>query len=1281
MAHSANNTTTYFGDVEVRFEKDPITDLYVHRSIYRDNITNDDKEFHFYKYDAEVEGFERGGDLSVTSLVGLQEEIGNEVSDLVKTSLEDAIGLEGIHSIESPADATKVGQCIKRLKNIAVQLPRRALDLVAAVQDQNVADALNELLGNDVNTILTIADHNRRILERSLDGFNNGRFRRGVGNNDDTVAEEREAENDNEDNGNDDDDNEVASISEVLMTDDVDMENAIRTGARPKTTVATVSPAPPITARRASTPMPVMGASAGVQPPSRPGSALGGALSLAAGGARALQAAGGNDLQNPRSRSVPRTALSELPQLHIDDALIEHCRNYRPGVFMPDSYHARLRMVFDVFNKKLTGDIATDQIALDAMLAAVLQHKFTQDMHHQDNVKRAAKAGDKEAYRLSDGTSVVRTLAAADKLGKDIGAKTSRDFEVLNVELREKGRALDDINNSIRHLSNGVSSSQVNQRVFEENLRSAGADNNANTGAAAPSQVSAPQAAARSSRQQQGLNPQVAAIIEKAKTQHERMHKVHFTGSEAAAPAQEVAASNDNAARSTNQSFISGMSEGVVVNTAEGALSHAQSTPMHSSSSQLSGQVSQASSRMQQTVAGGLYGGVAPSVFAPRPRLSTSDRYGTSHSIPSAIAAQRHLEQQSQTGERSSENRSILHPASQGHSNDSRTEDDVIKKLNAVVIPDRPYFHVPADSVNRKELNEILEIAHNLYLHLKTMLKTATTIAAVDSMDSQQRTDAYNNMSKVETKNMKLADLRLSFSKKLVELDTVQNVMPPDDVIMLHNLNEVAKTLGEIVVDLVSRATDFLSKENVTSAPISTHDASKVEYYVFSGETSLESKTIYEFFDNHKRNFAKLKTNSAVKAAITKHNLKGIALATIPDHLDEFADIEAILMKKFGDPYKLCRAFEAIHREVGQCLSKHNAAGPEWRKLAEVSGKHIALMKRKTELTQIFRPDIKQELFHPNYVMLLSELLPPEDSYIVHSQVSEDPKRAYYIIKEIFLELFNTAHQLGARYADKPKRKQPAAPIEGPCLAAGAGSAAGGSMTPGGDQGASSNGGNNPANTNGSSGGNNGGNYGGRNNGNYNGRGANNYGNNNRGGNGGARSNGNGGRNNGKNGSRAYNNGGGAGYGRSNRGDNRPNIIIKDHPGCIICSKLQHDGRGSDHFKNHLYSVNFNNGKEYSHPANCPNYLELGITGRDEFLKSAKICQYCLVELDHHDSERCNELSYARRAKCAVQGCMKRVELCHEHTENNKEKVQAKKDFLKDKNINFVMNASGGQRR
>ena len=94
--------------------------------------------------------------------------------------------------------------------------------------------------------------------------------------------------------------------------------------------------------------------------------------------------------------------------------------------------------------------------------------------------------------------------------------------------------------------------------------------------------------------------------------------------------------------------------------------------------------------------------------------------------------------------------------------------------------------------------------------------------------------------------------------------------------------------------------------------------------------------------------------------------------------------------------------------------------GPEWRKLAQVSGKHISLIKRKWELTHVFRPDIEQEMFHPNYVMLLSELLPPEDSFCLHSKVSEDSQKAFYLIQEIFVELFNTAHRLSLKYVDKP---------------------------------------------------------------------------------------------------------------------------------------------------------------------------------------------------------------------------------------------------------------------
>ena len=1256
MAHSADISVKYFGDVRVYFRADADTELLVYESIYRDDITREDKEFHFYKYDLEVEGFEPEDDLSVEIPRGVEEEVCSEASELIKLYLEEAIDLSGIKfPIDTPADATKVGGYIASLGNIQAQLTRRAADLVGAVHDQEAAENFKRLLDDDVGVIVAIAEHNRLVLKRLQRSYNGGRLRNGAGGNDTTEVEEIECHNDDVEDDDEQDEENNQDLNKLLMTDDQELDDAARTGTRPKVMTTAAAATAAAAGRRPGTPLMERSAGVGEQLTSRPVPAPAASPVLGAGAGQRPQVSGAAGLQGARGRGSQRAPLEEIHDLRIDDLLISHCKNYRPDHAIPDSYAERLKYVFSVFGKKMTGNVVADQIELDEMLATVLQHKFMVVRHRQENVRRAAAAGNKEVQVLRDGTAVVRPSSGPGKRGKEPTAKSNNDLDKIDDQISSTKKFHEEIDASVQKISRDFEQmQQVNQEMYRKNMEDASEH--------ASDKVERQQSKNGSGKQKTALNPEVVAIIEGARVRFESLNKAHAAHKDVQGANPEAVKPKDDLVTAANSSFLAGMNNGAVLNAASGAASHAQSTPKHNSSQ---GMIS----RQQAAVtAAGFNKASAPSMFTTQQQFNGNERYGALHSIPSVVAAQRQLEQQQlQLKDRSLESKSFLHSTFQGKNNDDAIRDEVIRRLEELEMPDKPYFVVPADSEHRKELHEIREIGHNLYLQLKTMFKTAMTIAAVDSMDSQQRTDAYNNLGKIESKNTKLMELRLQFSKKVVELDTAQNTMPHENVQILHDLNEVAKALGDIVVDLISRATDFLSKENVTSAPISSHDASKVEYYEFNGETSLECKNVYEFFDNHEKNFAKLKTNSAVKAAITKHHLKGIALATIPDHVDDFKDIKSILLKKFGDPYKICRAFEANHSEVGRCLSKNNAGGPEWRKLAQVSGKHISLIKRKWELTHAFRADVKQEMFHPNYVMLLSELLPPEDTYLVHSRVSEDPQKAFYLIQEIFVELFNTAHQLGARCPDsKPKRKQTAAPIDGPCLAAAGGNADGGAAGSSVSQGGGDNNGY-------GSGGDGGRGYRGGSGGGYGdgrGSGGNNNGN---GRNHGARNNGGGGRSNGRDGNRGNR---GTGYNRSNRGDNRPQITVKDHPGCIICERLQNIGKGRDHYKNHLFNVNAATGKEFSHPANCHNYLELGITGRDEFIKSINMCQYCLGDLSNHDDNKCRELGYLRRAKCTVGNCMRRVELCHEHVEVNKQRIQQKRDFLKDKNINFVMNAN-----
>ena len=136
-------------------------------------------------------------------------------------------------------------------------------------------------------------------------------------------------------------------------------------------------------------------------------------------------------------------------------------------------------------------------------------------------------------------------------------------------------------------------------------------------------------------------------------------------------------------------------------------------------------------------------------------------------------------------------------------------------------------------------------------------------------------------------------------------------------------------------------------------------------------------------------------------------------------------------------------------------------------------------------------------------------------------------------------------------------------------------------------------------------------------------------------------------------------------------------FTIQICPDCNICKILQAKGEGSDHFSNHIF-----NRTNKTHPSNCPNYNKMGIERRIKLIKDENLCNFCLrpTTTKNHDLSACrsfmvelDKFGKHKPFKCAVQDCVNRYEICAKHVIQNKDKLENKKKYMRDNNIEFCM--------
>ena len=330
-----------------------------------------------------------------------------------------------------------------------------------------------------------------------------------------------------------------------------------------------------------------------------------------------------------------------------------------------------------------------------------------------------------------------------------------------------------------------------------------------------------------------------------------------------------------------------------------------------------------------------------------------------------------------------------------------------------------PKINISHSSEHFEKLFKIQENAYNVWVAMRIVRSNCQTLQQLYGKDPQELVDVFKEMPTIDNRIMSFSKSTQAYNYELNSCRDAILTLSHEDQSILYDINSNSGQLLELLIELADDAKSFFRKERVSATIIPKHDAEQAPYYFFSGQTDFNEKNFYEFCENLAQNFQRRKTPSSVKATIVKSHLKPYAKNCIPDHLDNFDDIMEILSQKYGNPHVIFMSIIENHKKVGRIPSKTNATSDTWRKITELAGKHLTLLKRAENLVR-YRPEIYQDLIHPNYVTCLAEHLSTEDHYKLFHNIVVAPEHTFRLIKEKLNQIFDRGQILSSsKFADK----------------------------------------------------------------------------------------------------------------------------------------------------------------------------------------------------------------------------------------------------------------------
>ena len=114
-------------------------------------------------------------------------------------------------------------------------------------------------------------------------------------------------------------------------------------------------------------------------------------------------------------------------------------------------------------------------------------------------------------------------------------------------------------------------------------------------------------------------------------------------------------------------------------------------------------------------------------------------------------------------------------------------------------------------------------------------------------------------------------------------------------------------------------------------------------------------------------------------------------------------------------------------------------------------------------------------------------------------------------------------------------------------------------------------------------------------------------------------------------------------------------LYTSEYPECFVCTKLKSYGKMSNYFIDHEFT---RNGSTFGNE--CPNYLKLGMQGRNNLFADKEICRYDVTPSDvnhRYPFEQCKNKvlnSNKRPWICKDPACPERKDVCLQHFEQNR---------------------------
>ena len=294
-------------------------------------------------------------------------------------------------------------------------------------------------------------------------------------------------------------------------------------------------------------------------------------------------------------------------------------------------------------------------------------------------------------------------------------------------------------------------------------------------------------------------------------------------------------------------------------------------------------------------------------------------------------------------------------------------------------------------------------------------------LSMAPQMNSQELTDLLSNMKEYGRSLEKLEDKVSKFLKCLIKNRDV--IDRHDHSLYSHMKQEIdeAEALSFELQSKLNEADLIIGTERITLSH-STANSKDLSYKEFSAGRGMHDAHIYEFLTSLETNFRISRTPENMKSQVLKDKLRGLAKLAISDDLNDFRQICAILLHKFGNPIEILSHILDLHQEVGKIPSKY-CQRPPWQKIEDVCKSHLQLIRKAESLSKDPRawPQIFENSFR-NFHLI--NLISHEWNDDLKSQRDNiDPGEMYRLIVNRFESILTSAAS-NIEFTETKQRKE-----------------------------------------------------------------------------------------------------------------------------------------------------------------------------------------------------------------------------------------------------------------